>query len=146
MARFSRPLGVLAVLAAIALAIPAQGVAATPLERKVAAMAKQIKTLQTQVKTLQTQVRSLNGGLGAAFAAATCQTAITADIIQGTWVAIDAREQSRSAAPIFGAQQPVNDYGNCGLLEQPSVPRPGIQNPPSIAAFNPLLAWLRIEQ
>ena len=145
MARISRPLVVLAFLAAIVLAIPAQGVAATPLERKVAAMAKQIKTLQTQVKTLQTQVRGLNGALGASFAAATCQTAITADIIQGTWVAIDARAQSEAKAPIFGAQQPVNDYGNCGFLEQPTVTRPGIQNPPSIAAFNPLLTWLHVE-
>jgi hypothetical protein len=145
MARISRPLLALAVLAAVVLAIPAQGVAATPLERRVAAMAKQIKTLQTQVKTLQNQVRSLNGGLGAAFAAATCQTAITADIVQGTWVAIDARMQAMAQQPIFGAQQPVNDYGNCGFLEQPTVTRPGIQNPPSIAAFNPLLNWLHVE-
>jgi hypothetical protein len=145
MARIPRPLVVLAVVAAFALAIPAQGAAATPLERKVATLMKQVKTLQTQVKTLQTQVRNLGGAIGIGFAADTCDAAITADVIQGTWVAIDARMQAMAQPPIFGAQQPVNDYGNCGFLEQPSVTRPGIQNPPSIAAFNPLLAWLHVE-
>jgi hypothetical protein len=145
MRRISRPAAGLAVVAALALAVPAQGAAATPLERRVAAMAKQIKTLQTQVRTLQRQVRTLSGGIGAAFAGATCSAAITADTLQGTWVAIDARMQAMGQQPIFGAQQPVNDFGNCGLLEQPAVPRPGIVNPPTIAAFNPLLAWLRIE-
>lgn len=146
MTRLPRPLALLALVAVFALAVPAQGAAATPLERKVAALTKQIKTLQKQVKTLQTQVRSLGGGLLGSFAGSTCSAAITADTFQGTWTAIDTRMQAMGQQPIFGAQTPVNDYGNCALLEQPSVPRPGIQNPPSISAFNPLLAWLHIEQ
>ena len=146
MRRIARPAAALAMMAAIAVAAPAQGIAATPLERKVARLVKQVTTLQKQVKTLQTQVRSLGGGLAGSFAGATCSAAITADVIQGTWVAIDAWRQSMAQPPIFGAQQPVNDYGNCGLLEQPTVTRPGIVSPPSIAAFNPLLAWLHLEQ
>jgi hypothetical protein len=145
MSRISRPAAAVAIVAALALAVPAQGVAATPLERKVAQLTRQVTTLQRQVRTLQNQVRALNGGLGAAFAGATCSAAITADTLQGTWTAIDARMQSLGQQPIFGAQQPVNDFGNCGLLQQPNVPRAGIVNPPTIAAFNPLLAWLRIE-
>jgi hypothetical protein len=108
-------------------------------------MAKQIKTLQTQVRTLQTQVRNLRAAAYFSFGSQTCSIAIVSDTIQGTWTAIDQRMQAMGQQPIFGAQQAVNDYGNCGLLEQPSVPRPGIVSPPSIAAFNPLLAWLRIE-
>ena len=146
MARISRPTAAVAVVAALALAVPAQGAAATPLERKVARLAKQVTTLQKQVKTLQTQVRNLGGGLAGSFAGSTCLGAITADTFQSTWTAIDARMQAMAQPPIFGAQTQVNDYGNCGLLEQPSVPRAGIVNPPSIAAFNPLLAWLHIEQ
>jgi hypothetical protein len=145
MARIPRRLAVLGVAAAFVLAVPAQGVAATPLERKVAALTKQVKTMQKQIKTLQTQMRQVIGLAVVNFAADTCHAAIVADTFQGTWTAIDAREQSRAQPPIFGAQSPVNDYGNCALLEQPTVTRPGIQNPPSIAAFNPLLAWLHIE-
>ena len=146
MARIPRRVAVLAVVAAFVLAVPAQGAAATPLERKVAALTKQVTTLQKQVKALQTLTRQLTGGIVINFAADTCHAAIVADTIQGTWAAIDAREQATGQQPIFGAQTPVNDYGNCAFLEQPAVPRAGIQNPPSIAAFNPLLAWLHIEQ
>ena len=145
MSRFSRPLAVLAAAGTLVLALPAQAAAATPLERRVAQLAKQVKTLQTQVRTLQTQVRSLGGGLYFAFGSHTCSTAIVADTFQGTWTAIDQRMQAMGQPPLFGAQTAVNDYGNCGLLEQPSVPRPGIVSPPSIAAFNPLLAWLRVD-
>jgi hypothetical protein len=147
MTRLPRPLAVLALVAAFALAVPAQGAAATPTDRKVAQLQKQVKTLQKQVKTLQTQMRLALGLAVINFAADTCHAAIVADTFQGTWTAIDAREQATPGGqPIFGAQTPVNDYGNCAFLEQPAVPRPGIQNPPSIAAFNPLLAWLHVEE
>ena len=141
MTRLPRPLAVPIAVAALALAVPAQGVAATPLERKVATLTRQMTTLQKQVKTLQTQIRTLSGALGANFAGDTCHAAITADVIQGTWVAID----QRFDPDIFGAQQAVSDFNNCGLLQQPTVARPGIVSPPSIAAFNPLLNWLHFE-
>ena len=145
MTRIPRPLAVLLAAAAISLAVPAPGVAATPTARQIAALQRQVKTLQRQVKTLQTQVRQLGSVALLNFAADTCHSAIVADTIQGTWVAVDARMQAMGQQPIFGAQSPVNDYGNCGLLRQPTVTRPGILSPPSIAAFNPLLAWLHIE-
>jgi hypothetical protein len=82
-----RALSALCVLGlAFALAVPAT--AATPSPQR---MAAQIRTLQKQVKKLQKQVKTLNSNLniigGAALVAlayGACQSAVTADALQGS--------------------------------------------------------------
>ena len=82
-----RALSTLFVLAlALALAVPATAATPSP-----AQMAGQIRTLQKQVKTLQKQVKALNrnlnlvGGVAlVALAYSACNTAVTADALQGS--------------------------------------------------------------
>jgi hypothetical protein len=84
-----RALTALSVVAlALALSIPATATAATPSPAK---MAGQIRTLQKQVKTLQKQVKTLGKALNtvglnaeAAFLYDACDSAITADALQGS--------------------------------------------------------------
>jgi outer membrane murein-binding lipoprotein Lpp len=128
-----------AALAFATLAVPA-GSAATPTDRKIAALQRQVKTLQRQVKLLTTRVAQANSGVSAAFIGSTCEAALTADLFQGTWAVID----QVAGRTIFGAQTQLSDYGNCGALRSPTVPRPPLQAPPNISIFTPLLEWLHV--
>jgi hypothetical protein len=120
--------------------------AASPTDRKIAALQRQVKTLQKQVKTMQTRLNIVRFEQNLAFAAATCDTAMTADLLQGTWGVIDQIAQAAQGRTYFGPQQQLNDYRNCSFLgNPPSVPRPPLASPPSISIFNPLLTWLHIE-
>lgn len=136
---------VLVVLALAALVFPATAAAVDPqiaaLQKQVAALQKQVAALQKQVKTMQRHIAKVDDQLSLNFEGDTCLGAQTADLFQGTWLTIDQQVANRS---IFGPQAPVNDYGNCGDLAQPDVPRPGISVVPSIAPFLPLLRWLHI--
>jgi hypothetical protein len=98
-----------------------------------------IATLQKQVKTLQKQVKLLDRVLGYNFDGDTCLAAITADLIQGTWITID----QITGKSTFGTQTQVNDYGTCGRLTNPSVARvlPGSATP-TINPLLPMLQWL----
>jgi hypothetical protein len=58
----------------------------------------------------------------------------TADLLQGTWGVVD------QIKPTFGAQTQVNDYGDCGQLQ--NVTRAGIAVPPNTSSLAPLIKWL----
>ena len=123
-------------------AAPAQ--AATPADKKIAALTKKVNALTKQVKTLQTQMAQTRQVVVVNFAAETCLAAMTADLIVGTWGVIDQVAQAAQGKTYFGQQAPVNDFSNCSFLAQPSVPRAGVQVPPSIRILDPLLSWLHV--
>jgi hypothetical protein len=114
--------------------------AATPTDRKVAALARQVAALQKQVKTLNKRVRTLEVYSISPFLGSTCQAALTADLFQSTWAVID----QVAGRTIFGPQTQVNDFGNCAFLRSPAVPRPALQVPPSITLLNPIIDWLHV--
>jgi hypothetical protein len=102
------------------------------------AQAAQIKALQKQVTTLQKQVRLLTNALEANFAYDQCQTAITADTFQWTWIYAD-----KNGFPYFqGAVTPqVDDKKACGAI---NVARPAVsdQLTPTQAIFQALINWI----
>src|ERR687888_632198 len=95
------------VLAACIFASPAA--ALTPVERQLRA---QVKTLQAQTKKLNTQVTNLSRGIGATLAYSACNTAVTADALQGTWLTLD-----QKLGTTFGAQTALNDFNSCTALQ-----------------------------
>jgi hypothetical protein len=96
----------------------------------------QITTLKKQVKTLQKQVKAdRNFALGA-FVYSGCSWAVTADALQGTWTALDARFVSEGHAALFGPQTPVDDLGICADF---SIVRAKNQNPPTVGIFQALI-------
>jgi len=122
---------------AMLVAVP-QAVAADP-------NAAKISTLQKQVKTLQARVVADERELGANFEGDTCLAAQTADLIQGTWGVIDQIAQAlQGGRTYFGAQTQVDDFGNCGDLERPEVPRQGVVVPPKMDFFRLLMQWLHV--
>ena len=138
---------VLAAAAAVAMLLVAvpNAVAADPNTAKITALQKQVKTLQKQVKTLTTRVARDENELGANFEGDTCLAAQTADLIQGTWGVIDQIAQAlQGGKTYFGAQTAVDDFGNCGDLQQPTVPRQGIVAPPKMDFFRLLVQWLHV--
>jgi hypothetical protein len=104
--------------------------AATPTERKVAALQRQVKTLQRSVTTLRRQVRDLNLVASFALNYEVCLTAATADALTGTWSVIDAVAQTAQGRTHFGQQLPVNDIGSCDRLrvrrQTTGVPSTGV--------------------
>jgi hypothetical protein len=119
--------------------------AASPTDKKIAALTKQVNALQKQVKTLTTQLTATRRELAINFGADTCSVALLADLQIGTWAVIDQIAQATQSKTYFGQQTAVDDYKNCSFLAQPDVPRPGPQTPPSIRTLDPLLQWLHIE-
>jgi hypothetical protein len=119
--------------------------AASPTDKKIAALTKQVNALQKQVKTLTTQLTATRRELVINFAGDTCSAALLADIQIGTWAVIDQIAQAAQGKTYFGQQTAVDDYKNCSFLAQPDVPRPAPQTPPSIRILDPLLQWLHIE-
>jgi hypothetical protein len=93
----------------------------------------QITSLKKQVKTLQKQVKADRSFALGAFVYSGCSWAVTADALQGTWTALDAR---LGAPPLFGPQTPVDDFGIC---QDFSIVRARNQNPPTAAVFQALL-------
>jgi hypothetical protein len=100
--------------------------------------AAQIKALQRQVTTLQKQVRLLTSALEENFAYDQCQTAISADFFQWTWVYVD-----KLGFPFFqgGATPQVDDKQSCREI---NVPRPAVtdQVTPTPAIFQSLINWI----
>ena len=119
--------------------------AASPTDKKIAALTKQVNALSKQVKTLTTQLTATRRELVINFAGDTCAVALLADIQIGTWGVIDEIAQATQGKTYFGPQIAVSDFKNCSFLAQPDVPRPGPQTPPSIRILDPLLQWLHIE-
>jgi hypothetical protein len=135
-----------ALAAALALAAGAGSAhAASPTDKKIAALTRQVNALRKQVKTLSTQVAAARRELVINYAGDTCSAALLSDLQLGTWAVIDQIAQATQGKTYFGQQTPVNDYKNCSLLAQPDVPRPGVQTPPSLRTLDPLMQWLHIE-
>jgi Tfp pilus assembly protein FimV len=131
-----RTLLVLGLVAGLLGVIAAPASAATPTDRKVAALAKQLTALQKQVKTLQKQVVFLRNEVSANYAGDACGLALTSDMFQVSWAQID----THSSAPFFGAQTQVSDRGACNDIE-PAVPR-SLTAPPKTNIFQPLINWV----
>ena len=106
----------------------------TPTEKK---LQKDVATLKAQVKALQKSASNTQAlAIGVALIGA-CNTAITADGLQGTWQVIDQlAAASQAGKTYFGPQTPVNDTVGCGLL---GVTRSQAL-PPTAAPFSALLA------
>jgi hypothetical protein len=119
--------------------------AASPTDKKIAALTKQVNALSKRVKTLTTQLTETRRELVINFAGDTCAVALLADIQIGTWGVIDQIAQATQNTTYFGPQVAVSDFKNCSFLAQPDVPRPGPTTPPSIHILDPLLQWLHIE-
>ena len=100
--------------------------------------AAQIKALQRQVTTLQKQVRLLTNALESNYAYDQCQTAITADAFQWTWVYTD-----KLGYPYFqnSLTPQVDDKKSCGEI---NVPRPAVsdQATPTQTIFQNLINWI----
>src|SRR5262249_27203582 len=105
-----------------------------------------VKTLQAQVKKLDLRVTSVSQQLGLNWEGDTCLGATVADLIQGTWGAVDQLSSATQAGKLyFGPQVQVNDYNNCADLAQPDVPRLGIRVPPVMDSMRLLMQWLHID-
>jgi hypothetical protein len=114
------------------LAVRSEAHASASGDPRIVVLQKQVQALQKQVSRLQDEMRwNWDGD--------TCQGAVTADLIQGTWIVIDQATQKTS----FGPQTQVSEYGTCGRLINPKVPRSSpITVPPTINQLVPLLKWL----
>jgi hypothetical protein len=125
-------------------ATPAQ--AASKLERQVAALQKQVTSLNKQVKTLKAQVKTTSACPNSAktlpavcglailgVQVALCDTAITADAFQNTWLGINQNESNS----FFPARLDVSDGNICS--QALSVPRLPTLVPPQITPFQSLL-------
>ena len=123
----------IACAAAAALLVPAAASAAGP-----PSQTAQIKALQRQVTTLQKQVRLLTNALEANFAYDQCQTSITADAFQWTWVYTD-----KLGYPYFqnSVTPQVDDKKSCAEI---NVPRPAVsdQVTPTQTIFQNLINWI----
>ncbi len=124
---------VLAAVLALTLVAAAPATAAGPTLRSLQA---QITTLKKQVKTLQKQVKTDHNFALGAFVYSGCGWAVTADALQGTWTALDARFVSEGHAALFGTQTPVDDLGICADF---SIVRAKNENPPTVGVFQALL-------
>jgi len=123
----------LAALVALALVAAAPASAKGPTLRSLQA---QITKLQKHVKTLQKQVKTTQTLAIGTLAYSGCSWAVTADALQGTWTALDARFTSEGHAALFGTQTPVNDLSTCSTFK---IVRATNQNPPTVGVFQALL-------
>jgi hypothetical protein len=111
----------------------------TPTEKK---LQKDVATLKAQVKTLKKSVSNVRDIALVVAVTGACNTAITADGLQGTWQEIDQLSAAMQAGKTyFGPQTPVSDAVGttnhwCALA---SVNRSQAL-PPTVAQFNALLA------
>jgi hypothetical protein len=117
----------------------------TALQAQVKTLAAQVKTLQASVKTLQSDLKKQTTSLNTVASLVTvidaCQTAITADALQGTWAVVDQILVASGKPAVFGAQTLVNDYGACAIFNTPSITHV-IGAPPTVASFGGLITLL----
>jgi hypothetical protein len=109
----------------------------TPTEKK---LQKDVATLKAQVKVLKKSVsdaRDIAVGIGIIGA---CNTAITADGLQGTWQVIDQLSAATQVGKTyFGPQAPVDDaIGGVHICAEIGIPR-NQALPPTTASFSALL-------
>jgi len=95
-------------------AVPAsQASAAGPTAAQFKALQKQVTALKKQVTKLQKDLKETDDLALAVGAYSICSAANTADALQGTWQAVDQREQGQGRQPVFGAQTPISDANLC---------------------------------
>ena len=109
--------------------------AVSPQQKRIAALEKRTTALESQVKALQASLKIVAGGLDANFASDACDAAMTADLFQATWTAVDAN----IGKVVFGAQTPVTDYNACSDLE---LTRTTAQPLPTLIALNSLIGLI----
>ena len=114
---------------ALALALPATAAAPSPqkMAGQIRTLQKQVKTLQKTVKSLRTSVRQVQVLAVVALAYGACNSAVTADALQG------------SNAGQFGST-PVNDFQACsdlGSITGTTIARQ--PNQPTVSVFQTLL-------
>ena len=106
-----------AALAALSLVVAAPAAAATPADKRIAKLERQMKSitkLQTQVKTLQAQVKQLTSIIVLNFSADACATAATADAFISTWAAVDQLGAAQvTPKSYFGPQAAIDDRKSC---------------------------------
>jgi hypothetical protein len=129
-----KPLLVLIVVSAVLAAlVPAAASAASPIDRKIAALQKQVTSLQKQVKALKQQTTFNTAEISANYAGDACLTVLTSDIFLGTWSTL-------TESGSFGTQAQNADKGACAAIH---VPRPGVQHPPLVSVFDPFISWIK---
>jgi len=144
--------GIAVVLVAFAVAVAAQGATAgttrqssniTALQAQVKTLAAQVKTLQASVKTLQADVKKnttdINSVAGFTEVLGMCQSALTADALQGTWAIVDQILVASGKPAAFGPQALVNDFGACAVFN--NIPH-AIGSPPTVVSFSALITLL----
>jgi hypothetical protein len=133
-----RSLTVIAVLVAVAVSAASAG-AAPPQAKQIKTLQTQVKTLQKQVKTLQTQMRVANIEINYSFVATTCALAMTADVFQSTWNALNAAGIT-NMPPFTSVSAPfLTDFNACSDIKLTRGTGMGF---PSWAAYNSLINWL----
>jgi len=95
-------------------------------------LAAQIKGLQKQVTTLKKRVANDEDAILVSIAYTACSTAVTADVIQDTFTALDVKVPPA----YFGPQTAVNDYQACSVFK---VVRAHNQSPPNTNVLRALL-------
>lgn len=119
--------------AALVTLVPAMSSAASPTDRKVAALQRQVRSLQKQVTALKKQTRFNTSEIGANYTGDACLTALTADLFLGTWATV-------TESGSFGTQPQISDQGACSAIR---VARPGVQRPPLVSVFDALINWIK---
>lgn len=124
----------LAAVAAVAalLAAPPAGAGATKKGPTLKSLSTQIKSLQKQVTTLKKRVVADEDVISATLAYTVCSTAVTADVIQDTFTALDVKVPPA----YFGPQTAVNDYQACTGFQ---IVRAHNQSPPNTNVLRALL-------
>lgn len=129
-----------AIVVLLALVSVASSPAASPTQRRIAALEKQVRTLTKQVKTLRGDVNHANREVGINYVADACQAAIVADTIRNTWNVIDQiAAAAQNGKSYFGAQQVTNDQNACRDL---NITRAETQVPPPLSIFVALIDYL----
>ena len=135
-----KPVLLLGAVAAVALYATVAWAATppTPTEKK---LRKDVATLKAQVKTLKISVSDFPQVAFALYVIDACNTAITADALQGTWQEIDQLSAATQAGKTyFGPQTPVNDaIGANNWCDLAEINRSQAV-PPTVAQFSALLA------
>jgi hypothetical protein len=124
----------LAAAAAVAalLAAPPAGAGTAKKGPTLKGLAAQIKSLQKQVTTLKKRAAADEDVISATLAYTVCSTAVTADVIQDTFTALDVKVPPA----YFGAQTAVNDYQACSGFQ---IVRAHNQSPPNTNVMRALL-------
>lgn len=134
----------IAALVAVGLLLVGAGSAsaASPVEKKIAALQRQMNTLEKQNASLQKQVTKLKKDVTtaqdvgiASLQFGICLAAITGDALQNTWTVIN----QVAGRTIFAAPATLSDQGVC-LSNR--IQRQPTQVPPTIAPLNSLLNLL----